>query len=401
MSYSNSGFLRLAGLMAIAVLLAACSPGAAPTSAPPAASSAAATPAPAAPAAPAKPAAPAATAAPASAPAAASPAAAAGPAAYKPVPLSPPVRVKFGVLSSGSPPLSIALDKGYFNDEGLDVQVETLKSGAELFPALAGNQVDIGVSSPGASLYNAIARDIPLRIVADDGQYRKGYGFGALVIRKDLIDSGAIKEIKDLKGRSIAIPGRGLAMHMLVDRMLATVGMGATDVEMIDLTFPDMLPALANKKVDAAMLTEPFVTKAGELGAGVRWKGGDELFPNAQQAVVVYSPKFISENREAANRFMVGWLRGVRDFNAAFGPERKNQAEVINSIESRLKLGNVEIYQKMVPTGFEPNGDLNVPDLKLQQNWYVQAGLVKQPVDMDTVVDTSFLQYAQQKLGRQ
>ena len=55
-----------------------------------------------------------------------------------------------------------------------------------------------------AALINAIARDVPLKLIADKGSLRQGFGYESLVVRKDLFDSGAVKTIPDLKGRKIA-----------------------------------------------------------------------------------------------------------------------------------------------------------------------------------------------------
>ena len=56
-----------------------------------------------------------------------------------------------------------------------------------------------------AALINAIARDVPLRLIADKGSLRQGFGYEALVVRKELFDSGAVTTIPDLRGRKIAL----------------------------------------------------------------------------------------------------------------------------------------------------------------------------------------------------
>src|SRR5581483_1566213 len=101
----------------------------------------------------------------------------------------------------------------------------------------------------------------PIRIVADAGQLRPGFGGAALVVRKDLIDSGAFKDLKDIKGRTVAITGKGVLTHYLIGRTAESVGLAVNDVNIVVMQAPDMLPALAAKQVDMAESLEPFVAQ--------------------------------------------------------------------------------------------------------------------------------------------
>jgi NitT/TauT family transport system substrate-binding protein len=319
-----------------------------------------------------------------------------------PAPLSPPVTMKVGMLPAmANAVVYVGIERGYFREEGLEVEVVTLGSGSELLPAMAAGHLDAGTSSPGAGLFNAIGRDIPVRIVGDAGQYRPGYGFGAVAVRKDLIESGAVRDVPDLRGRSIAVTGRGVAMHMMAVRMLEAVGMSEADVNLQLMPFPEMLVALGNGQVDAAELTEPFVALGVERDILVRWKGHDELFPNQQQVVLTYSPPLLERSPEAANRFMVGWLRGVRDYIAAYGPEKRDQDAIIEIMFRHLGGQSADVYRKVTPVGYDPNGQVNVADLRAQQDWYHKAGLVREPVAIESVVDNRFAEYAVGRLGRQ
>lgn len=320
---------------------------------------------------------------------------------YKPTPLATPVKVRIGYLPAiAAVPLYIGLEKGYFKAEGLEVEAVALQSGAQLLPAMASGQLEAGLSSPGAALFNAIGREIPLKIVADDGQYRKGYRFGALVVRKDLVDSGAVKDVKDLKGKTVAVTGKGVATHMMAVRMFEDIGLKESDMKIQTMGFPDMLAALASKQIDAAQMAEPFVTQGVEQGTLVSLKGHDELFPDQQQTVLMYSPKFIEANKEAANRFAVAWLRAIRDYMAAYGPQKTNQAEISAMIATQLKAKDAKLFERAGAVGFDMNGLVNAADLKVQQDWYVKQGLVKEPVKIEDVVDHRFVEHAQQLLGK-
>ena len=66
----------------------------------------------------------------------------------------------------------VAHKRGYFAAEGLDVRFQTFDSAARMIPILAAGDLQVGAGGPSAGLYNAIARDIDIRIVADKSRTR-------------------------------------------------------------------------------------------------------------------------------------------------------------------------------------------------------------------------------------
>ena len=76
-----------------------------------------------------------------------------------------------------------------------------------------------------------------------------GFATAGLLLRKDLIDSGAYKTLADLKGRKIAMAAPGTASTTSTARALATVGLTIKDVELVYLSFPNMVTGLQNKAV--------------------------------------------------------------------------------------------------------------------------------------------------------
>src|SRR2546423_9147313 len=76
-------------------------------------------------------------------------------------PLSPPVTVKVGVQgSAANAPIYIGYERGYYRDEGLNLELVLLPSANELLPALATGQIDVASGGIGAGLFNAVARRI-------------------------------------------------------------------------------------------------------------------------------------------------------------------------------------------------------------------------------------------------
>src|SRR5207248_1934611 len=148
-------------------------------------------------------------------------------------------------------------------------------SAAEMIQPLAASQVDVGNADTGAGIFNALGRGLPMRFVADGNRTSRGHSSLAWVVRKDLVDSGAIKDLPDLRSKTISPIARGSLVDSLAYRTLDRAGLTPAAVEIQYITFPDVLPAFGNRALDAAILTEPLVTGAVEQGLGVRWRGMD------------------------------------------------------------------------------------------------------------------------------
>ena len=87
------------------------------------------------------------------------------------------VEVSVGIASASSDaPIFIGEKKGYFRDEGIKVKTITFSSATYMVAPLGTGQLDVGGGAPSAGLYNAVARGIKLKIVADKASSQPGYG---------------------------------------------------------------------------------------------------------------------------------------------------------------------------------------------------------------------------------
>jgi NitT/TauT family transport system substrate-binding protein len=329
----------------------------------------------------------------------AAPVAQASPSAL-PAPLSPAVAVRAGVLGlAGDAGIFIGQERGYFEQEGIAVDVTILGAGPDAIPPLAAGQLDVGGPTPDASLLNAISRDVPIKIVADKGRYLSDRPTSAaFVVRKDLLDAGTIQSVPDLQGRRVGVVAAQSSQAIDVSRLMEQGGLTERDVELVSLPFPDMLPALANRSLDAAQSVEPFVAFAVAQGVGVRWKGVEEIYPNHQIAVVLYGPRFWQTQPEAARRWMVGYLRGVRAYNDAFF-KNQGRSEVIDILTKHTTIKDPAVYERIGPAGINPNGRVEVASIAYDQDWFVGRGVLSQPQDLANVIDHQYVEYALQRLG--
>jgi NitT/TauT family transport system substrate-binding protein len=264
-------------------------------------------------------------------------------------------------------------------------------------PSLATGELDVGAGGVSAALFNAIARGVPIRIVGPQARHDPGASGVYFMVRTDLIASGAFGDYPDLRGLKIAIPGRGTAPDFAVGLALARAGLGPADCELVELSFPDMVPALAHGAIDVAVQAEPAATQAVNLGAAVKWRELAGVRPGIQFTVVVYSPEFV-EHPEAARRWMLAYLKGVRDYNDAFKHDR-GRAEVVEILTRETPVKSSALYEQMGFASIDPNGRVDRASLAEQLDWYAAQGLVTQAIDLEQAIDLSFADFALARLG--
>jgi NitT/TauT family transport system substrate-binding protein len=314
-----------------------------------------------------------------------------------------PQHVRVGIASVISDVgILIADKKGFFRDEDLAVTITPFASGANMVAPLGAGQLDVGGGSAAAGFYNAVARGIKMRIVADKASSLPGYAVNRLVVLKSHVDSERFKTLADLKGMKVAMNAPGVAAQVTLDAALKKGGLTRSDIDTSDMPMPDYVPALMNKAVDAAMATEPHGTLSVRNGSAVSIIGDDELIPGHQIANLLYSENFATKNADAARRFMKAYVRAIRFYNDALKGGRMagpNADEVIGILIQATPIKDPAIFRIITPNGCDPNGFINVPSLKLDFENYRAAGLIKGDVTVEQVVDGSFLEAALRELG--
>jgi NitT/TauT family transport system substrate-binding protein len=299
--------------------------------------------------------------------------------------------IKIGYLPVvGFSPIFIAMDKGYYRDEGLDVQLERFDSGSKMIAPLSVGQLDVGEGEPGTALFNAINQGLEIKVVCGASVFNKeGYASIPFIVRKDLVDSGEITQPSDLKGKKIAVNvPRGMAEYMIV-QVLESGGLTVEDVELVPIPFPDIVQSLANKAVDAAFLPPPFSDVTIKDGTAVEMFGEDTGAGEIQNGVVYLGERILDPaNREAALRFLSAHLKAVRELmNGGFQDD-----EDLAIISKYTKL-DPEVIKKTLLNYMDPNCTLLPDSLMKTQEYYVSQGYTDftEPISLDKVLDESFL----------
>ena len=381
----------LAAVITAAVLtLAACGGSAAPASAP---ASAASSPAAASSAsAAAKPAASAAAKPATSASAKPAASAAAKPGLRK---------VRYGTVGAGFNPF-IAMNEGYFAEQGIEVELVRFDSAVNMIAPLGAGQIDTGSGAIGAGLWNAVARGVNLRVVADAGHVDAtppGFPQQELLVRKSLVDSGKVKSVADLKGLNVGMSVRGSSVEYAIVKMLEKGGLTMKDINPIEMPPTEFAVAMSNGKVDAVAAIQPSVTTLLTEGIAAHLLYDWEAAPDNQSLALLYSPQFAES--DLATPFMTAYLKGVRMYDDAFQkklPDARDKA--FNAVVKYGPVKDRSMYEKYTSYFLiDPDGKLRLQSLNDQQAFFLSTGTQKEKLDFSKVVDTRFAEQATAKLG--
>src|SRR5882672_2873298 len=309
--------------------------------------------------------------------------------------------VKIGVVNlSTDIAFYLAEKRGYLKAEGLKADFAYFDSGAKMILPLGTGDLDAGGGAASAGLYNAVDRGIALRIVADKGMSVDRYDYKALVVRKDLIDSGAFKSLADLRGKKVAVVAKGAADESLLHQALLKGGLKDSDIDRVYIPFSQQLVTLQNKGIDAAIAGEPDITQMLRAGVAVRFAGLSKFYPH-EAAMVLYGDKF-SQDRPTGVKFLKAYLRAVRDYDRVLkngkiaGPGAE---EIIAMLGEMTGVKDLSIFRDAVPPYMEPNGAVSMTNLQTDLDYFKELGLVKKDLTLARVVDRTFAEAAVAQLG--
>jgi NitT/TauT family transport system substrate-binding protein len=296
----------------------------------------------------------------------------------------------------------LAEARGYFKEAGIETKMVPFASAAQMIAPLGTGELDVGGGTVAAGLYNSVSRGVNLRIVADKGSISQGYEYSTVIIRKDLADSGRYKSLSDLKGLRMAAAAQGTGSESSLNEALKKGGLRFTDVEVVHMGFPEMLAALTNKGIDGGVTNEPTLSLTLKRGIAVR-ASDQVIYPGQQTAVVLYSESLMLNKRALGEKFMVAYLRAIRDYNRALKDGKLAGAgseEIIKVLTEWTPVKDPEVYRNMSAFAVDPNGKVNLPALDNDLAFFRERDLIKdQKLTATAVVDESFSQTAVKQLG--
>lgn len=287
-------------------------------------------------------------------------------------------------------PYFMALEEGFFAEQGF--QIEFVKvSEAMALQAMARGEIDVWAGIYTAGYLNAISRGAHIRVVAEKGHFAPdGCPSFGLIARKDIAESAKLPDRQLMKGRRFDVKIRSFEEYFL-DKLLGQIGLNPNEIEKNNVPPPAQMGALAKRRVDFMVTTEPWLTRIIRAGHGVLWRPVQDVIPDFDYSFVRYGPSILDKNPEAGRRFMVAYLKGVHQYN---------QGKTARNLEIMAK--HTRLDKDLLGAACWPqirnNGQIN-PQSKLDfQDWALATGLLDNKMPLEKMWDPSFVEYADKVL---
>ena len=326
--------------------------------------------------------------------------------ALLPAPASAAESVKIGITRTATDIAIYAADKrGYFTAAGIDVTLINVASASAMLMPMAAGELDAIAGSASAGLFNATHRNLDIRLVASKVTTPKGFTSQTLILRKEEFDAGKVTKVADLKGKKIANGSVGTGALGTLNRMLRTAGLSLKDVELVNLAFPQMLPALKNGAVSATLPAEPYTMQAVREGIAVPLIRDDEVYPGHEIASFLFSGKFIRERRAVAHGFLKALIRGARDHNDALdekgfltGPRGDAIIAILNEYTG-VGGTDPDFFKRYALAYCDPDGKINTDSLREDLALFRELGLIEGEPSVEKLIDDSLRQQVIAELG--
>jgi NitT/TauT family transport system substrate-binding protein len=290
-------------------------------------------------------------------------------------------------------PVFIALEEGYFADEGIEIEMVAGRRAPEAVPLLARGELDVMGGSLCVALFNAVARGSNVRVVADRG-YLAADGptwFG--VVARDSLTPEALTTMAGQTGRlKIACP-TDTPQTLLLDTMLAGYGLSLADVDAQFVPPPALVTTLEHERADIAVIGQPWLTRLLDSEHVKLLHRGEEVIPDMQLGILAFGPSLLEEDSEAGKRFMVANLRGVRRYN-----EGKTQRNI--EILARHTGLDPEFLRRAPWPNMAGDGRLDLESTLAFQGWAHGRGLVDRELTAQEIWDSRFVDYAAHEVGK-
>lgn len=267
---------------------------------------------------------------------------------------------------------TLAVDKGWFRDEGIDARADATSAGALLTNLINGT--DQFALCETAGVVSAYAKGLPVHVIGGVSKAapRPEDDSGGLLVMKN----GPVKKPADLNGRTVAVGqlkgGGEVALRAALDK----AGADSDRVKILEMPLSDMTAALVRGRIDAMSTISPFDTAALSQGAVRIMSPGVEAAPHGMQMAVATSSVFEKRNPEIVDGFRRALGKGIA-YAAAHPAEVR---KVLPSISP--------VPEELIPTMKLPVFDASTPrsSLDVWVDLMERYRFLSEPVDVDKLL---------------
>ena len=272
------------------------------------------------------------------------------------------------------------LDKGYFRDAGLDVELVRVATGAAAVSAVASGQADVGWAASSVPIF-ARSNGVKVKLFMTADQEGPPNHYGTFI---DASARSGIKTAADLKGKTVMINAFGTAGELAIRERLQKVGLTWDDVQKVTVPFPQMPAALELGNADVVVTIQPMhaaIMANKAIGAVIVDRG--TLTASATQAVTASayfaSDDWLAKNEKAAIAFGRAFLKATQEVHA--NPALR--------LELVMKIAGMDrATAETIPEAWFENLAIKKEAFAPNYDTLAKTGMMTKPFPVDEVIAT-------------
>ncbi|SEG54829.1 NitT/TauT family transport system substrate-binding protein [Nonomuraea solani] len=271
-----------------------------------------------------------------------------------------------------SAPLFIAMERGFFKEEGLNVKQEPIQAPQAVLPKLSNGTMDVVLGSYATILTIQEAGTEKFKYIADS--YQGAAGAFGIMVKKD----SPIKDVVGLKGKKIGVNALAGLGVLTMNPHMKIAGIDPTkDIKYVEVPTTNWLSSLDKGDVDAVWMTDPYVSQAKkELGATMlldTMSGPTDGLPITGWAA---TEKWVGENPKTLAAFQ----RAMAKAQNIAATDRAAVTKVLPTFTKIPAETAATINLGAYPTTLSAQRIQRVADLMLD------AGMLKQKIDVNSMI---------------
>jgi NitT/TauT family transport system substrate-binding protein len=267
-------------------------------------------------------------------------------------------------------PIYLGKEKGFFSERDIDLTLQAGSGGAVTVAGVTSGQFQFGFGNI-TSLMVAREKGVPLKVLTNGASStgEAGKDFSGVVVKAD----SPIKTPADLAGKTVSVNNLKNVGDTTVRASVRKAGGDASSIKFTELPFPEAPAAVANGRVDAAWVVEPFLTTAQNQGLRVvAWNMVDTA-PKMTVAAYFSSEPTINKDPDLAKRFTEAMNESLK-----YATDHPDEARKILAAYTKIP---ADVAEKITLTGWDT--ELNRASIEELAKLAQQDGLLAKPADLD------------------
>jgi NitT/TauT family transport system substrate-binding protein len=306
-------------------------------------------------------------------------------------------KINVGALRFAShAPTFVAIERDYFADEGLDVEVTFFQAAQPMAVAIASGDLDYAMTAITGGLIS-LADKGAIKVIA--GALKEEPGIeGQVILASNAAFEDGLTTPAQLAGRRFGITQSGSSFHYMAAKIAEKAGLAPGAIELTPLQkVPAIIGALKTGQIDAWTIVPNIAKGLTESGGAKEIGKVADYIPGYQVTTVFTSTDNAEGKRDQTEAFLRALAKGAADYNAALVDKTEGEegaAAMVALLQPYVYPDrSVEEAGPALRDGAMRIADglaLDMESIEDQLTWFQAEGLVSGDIMLETLVDTSY-----------